>query len=266
MSWRPAEPVRIGRRALLAGAAAGALALTARPAPPAGAAAPYRTGFARWRAADGGFAGWQVDGAALGADGALRVGSGLAAGAAISPPAETPFGALEAIPSWNAAAPEGSELAVALRARIDGDWTRWYEFGHWSEVARASLRGERDDVGAVETDTLVLQQPAEALQLRLRLSGPDAAVRLGALASSTTPARPAAVSAGDPGLWGRELDLPRCSQMVYPDGGRAWCSPTSTSMIVGYWQRDQGACEPRVRAAVAGVYDPTYRGHGNWPF
>ena len=54
--------------------------------------------------------------------------------------------------------------------------------------------------------------------------------------------------------------------MVYADGGRAWCSPTSTSMIVGYWLRDERPCEPRVRAAVAGVYDPTYRGHGNWPF
>jgi len=38
------------------------------------------------------------------------------------------------------------------------------------------------------------------------------------------------------------------------------------SMIVGYWARDGGPCEPRVRAAVDGVYDWVYDGHGNWPF
>ncbi len=54
--------------------------------------------------------------------------------------------------------------------------------------------------------------------------------------------------------------------MVYPDGGTVWCSPTSTSMVLAYWAGDTGPCEPRVRAAVEGVYDWVYDGHGNWPF
>ena len=54
--------------------------------------------------------------------------------------------------------------------------------------------------------------------------------------------------------------------MVYPDGGEVWCSPTSTSMVLAYWAGDTGPCEPRVRAAVEGVYDWVYDGHGNWPF
>jgi hypothetical protein len=37
-------------------------------------------------------------------------------------------------------------------------------------------------------------------------------------------------------------------------------------MVLGYWDGAAGPCEPRVRAAVAGVYDWVYRGHGNWPF
>src|SRR5512144_1080516 len=37
-------------------------------------------------------------------------------------------------------------------------------------------------------------------------------------------------------------------------------------MVLGYWGADPGPCEPRVRAAVAGVYDWIYDGHGNWPF
>ena len=54
--------------------------------------------------------------------------------------------------------------------------------------------------------------------------------------------------------------------MVYPDGGEVWCSPTSTSMVLGYLNNDTGACEPRVRAAVDGVFDWIYDGHSNWPF
>jgi hypothetical protein len=54
--------------------------------------------------------------------------------------------------------------------------------------------------------------------------------------------------------------------MVYPDGGEVWCSPTSVAMVLGFHGALPGACEPRVRHAVAGVFDPVYDGHGNWPF
>jgi hypothetical protein len=37
-------------------------------------------------------------------------------------------------------------------------------------------------------------------------------------------------------------------------------------MVLGFWGYQVGPCEPRVRAAVAGVYDWLYDGHGNWPF
>jgi hypothetical protein len=37
-------------------------------------------------------------------------------------------------------------------------------------------------------------------------------------------------------------------------------------MVLAYWNQDTGLCEPRVRAAVAGIYDWLYKGHGNWPF
>jgi hypothetical protein len=91
-------------------------------------------------------------------------------------------------------------------------------------------------------------------------------VRNASVAYSTSAPKSASVSTGNPALWNKTLNLPECSQMVYPDGGEVWCSPTSTSMVLGYWNNDTGACEPRVRAAVAGVYDWIYDGHGNWPF
>src|SRR5205823_1918617 len=56
---------------------------------------------------------------------------------------------------------------------------------------------------------------------------------------------------------------------VYHDGGEVWCSPTSVAMVLNYWQGQTGAaasCDTAVRAAVSGVYDRVYDGHGNWPF
>jgi len=84
--------------------------------------------------------------------------------------------------------------------------------------------------------------------------------------STSAPKKAGVVSTGNPLLWKPALAVPECSQMVYPDGGNVWCSPTSTSMVVSYWQGYTGACEPSVRAAVEGVYDWIYDGHGNWPF
>jgi hypothetical protein len=40
-------------------------------------------------------------------------------------------------------------------------------------------------------------------------------------------------------------------------------------MVLGHWSgggEDPVSCETRVRAAVEGVYDWIYDGHGNWPF
>ena len=73
------------------------------------------------------------------------------------------------------------------------------------------------------------------------------------------------------------------SQMVheghYPawgNGGEAWCAPTSTSMVLGYydalppaksygWVPD-GHVDPWVDLAARSTYDADYEGTGNWPF
>jgi hypothetical protein len=207
----------------------------------------------------------------------------------------------QAIASWNAMTPEGTWLEALLRARV-GDagggerWTRWYSLGVWASasgaaVERHSVAGQRDADGDVAVDTLQLDEArpgATAVQLRLRLfsAGPDGpdggagpAPRVSGAAvalSPLPPGRPApgapapapapAAGAGNPAAWGQVLDLPPCSQMVYPDGGEVWCSPTSVAMVLGYWEGGEVGCAGRVRAAVEGVYDRVYRGHGNWSF
>lgn len=278
------------------------IGLTLVIAAPAGASSPpYRTAFTRWRAADGGFGAWQRSGVLLAADGTLQLdpqtaqpgsdpypaggynghnfynGGSFLVGEALSPVTPTSFGFFEAIASWNAATPAGTWIETQIRAQFGDRWTKWYNLGVWaadySTIERHSVNLQSDADGYVAVDTLVLSSKkaaASAFQLKLRLFGESAAVtpsvRNASVALSTTAGKPGTLAPGDPSRWNRTLAVPECSQMVYLDGGEVWCSPTSTSMVLAYWEQATGPCEPRVRAAVAGVYDWLYDGHGNWPF
>lgn len=257
------------------------LAAGTLPLPATTTAAPvYSTEFVRWRAATGGFAGWTRDGVDLLADGTLLpIEAGGAAdgydGVIYSPVMPVAGEFTEAIPSWNAETPPGTSIEVFLRARRDHGWTGWYSLGVWASGGtgspRASVGGQRDVDGRVATDTLVLTgDPADAFQVSVTFTGgyaeSFASLRNLAVSLSNGPYGSAPAVAGRPSRWNRSLAVPTCSQMVYPDGGRVWCSPTSTAMVLAYWEGYDGPCEPAVRAAVAEVYDPVYRGHGNWSF
>ncbi|HVG24869.1 MAG TPA: C39 family peptidase [Thermoanaerobaculia bacterium] len=261
----------------------------------------YSTGFARWSASGGGFASWTRSGTRIDASGALVLDAASAAagsdpyapgaysggnfyngatfvvGEATSPIVVPAAAFLEAIPSWNASTPAGTWVEAQLRARVAGVWTKWYNLGVWdddnSTVRRHSVTGQADTGGTVSVDTLKLstkRASADAIQLKLRLFSDTGvnfpSVRNASVATSSTPVQPSSLQAGDPAKWNRLLNVPQCSQMVYADGGNVWCSPTSTSMVLGFLMNDTSACEPRVRAAVAGAHDWIFGGYGNWPF
>jgi len=263
--------------------------------------AVYQTGFDEWLAAEQGFAGWQKSGTRLSANGELVLNPTTAAwetdpypagtyyggnfytggaywvGEATGPAVPAAFDFDELIASWNATTPTGTWVEVLVRAELDGRWTKWYNLGIWASgsetIQRHSVRLQGDDDGYVGVDTLVISAKkavANAYQLRVRLFSVDGLatpyVRYLSAAYSTTPTKNSEPSTGNPAYWNTLLAVPECSQMVYPDGGNVWCSPTSTAMIVSYWENDSGPCEPAVRAAVAGIYDWVYGGTGNWPF
>ena len=266
------------------------------PEPP-----PTPSRFARWRAVDGGFADWELDGVRLAADGDLELdpasatggndpygpggycgrdfynGGSFLVGEALSPVALVPLTVTQAIASWNTDTPPGTWIETQVRAQLGGRWTKWYIMGVWaadgSTVERHSVALQGDADAYVAVDTLVLlneTDPLSAYQLKVRLFSVDGSavptVRNVSLAASEPPATPDALEPGVPTRWDRVLQVPECSQMVYPEGGPVWCSPTSTAMVLAYWSDSSGPCEPRVRDAVAGVYDWLYDGHGNWPF
>jgi hypothetical protein len=263
----------------------------------------YQTGFLRWRAKEGGFEGWSLGkGVTLNANGALEFdlatagspssdpyaagtyhggnyynGGTFYVGEATSPEITTSFNYTEAIASWNASTPAGSWVEVQFRAQYGTRWSKWYSLGIWasdySTINRHSVSLQGDNDGYVAVDTFVSTNKKETtnkFQVKLRLFSEEGssipAVRNASVAYSTSAPKTATVSAGNPSNWNTLINVPECSQMVYPDGGEVWCSPTSTSMVLGYWTKDTGPCEPRVRAAVDGVYDWIYDGHGNWPF
>ena len=260
----------------------------------------YQTGFIRWRAVDNGFSGWTLRGVkhnagSLEFDSATAIeghdpyaagtyhgrnyynGGSFFLGEATSPVITTAFEFAEAIASWNASTPAGSWIEVQFRAQYGTRWSKWYVLGIWtsdaSTVARHSVNAQGDEDGSVSTDTFISSNKKETtnkFQLKLCLFSVDGtaipSVQNASMAYSTSAPKTASVSPGNSALWNTWIDVPKCSQMVYPGGGEVWCSPTSTSMVLGYLTGDLGSCELRVRAAVEGVYDWMYDGHGNWPF
>ncbi len=223
-----------------------------------------------------------------------------------SPEVATGFAATELIASWNATTPPGSWIEVEVSATLaEGSRTGWFVLGRWAEtdadIEPASVSGQDD--GRVLADFDVLRaHPGQALvgyRLRVRLlrrpgtPGPTVA-HLGAMASAVptrtepdagvpSPPDPAAASDGRPAAWGRVLDVPRLSQQVhrgeYPQwdsGGESWCSPTSTTMVLGHWDRwpdpaeyswvDESLADRVVDHAARRTFDHNYRGAGNWSF
>ncbi len=263
----------------------------------------YQTGFVRWRADDNGFSSWAMNGVILNA-GALEFdaatagtgtdpfaagtynggnyynGGSFFVGEAISPEITTAFNYKEAIASWNASTPAGSWVEIQFRAQYGTRWSKWYVLGIWasdnSTIKRHSVQSQGDSDGFVAVDTFVSsakKATTNKFQIKLRLFSANGtaapSVQNASVAYSTSAPKSASVSEGNPALWNTLVDIPECSQMVYPDGGEVWCSPTSTSMVLGYWSgggEDAVSCETRVRAAVEGVFDWIYDGHGNWPF
>ncbi|MEV6196808.1 peptidase C39 family protein [Streptomyces sp. NPDC051920] len=202
----------------------------------------------------------------------------------------------EAIASWNAHTPAGTWLQIELTGTYsDGTDTPWYVMGRWAsgdqDIRRTSVDDQTDGRSTIWTDTFSIDDAASGLRLvsyRLRLTlyrTPGSKItptvwRLGAMGSDI-PDR-FTVPASAPGL-AQELNVPPYSQEIhagqypeYDNGGEAWCSPTSSQMIIEYWGRrptaeqlawvDPAYADPQVCLAARSTYDYQYAGCGNWPF
>lgn len=181
----------------------------------------------------------------------------------------------ELVVSWNVEPAEGAGLELEAEARVGERWTRRYRLGGWSldgeqPVVRSSVNGESDEDGVVKTDTLVMKSAANGVRIRLRLTGTVAVererLRWVTVSLCDTGAQPEA-RGPERSVWGRTLEVPERSQVSYLDG-RAWCSPTSVSMILAWWAEELKRPELKrdVPEVARGVNDPGWPGTGNWPF
>lgn len=190
-----------------------------------------------------------------------------------SPEIHARIGWDELIVSWNAEIPAGAGLMIEARALYPDHQTRWFIMGLWSANPalhpRTSVRGQQNDDGGVDTDTLRVKQPTERVQLRVTLVADGKRkpklkfLGLSLLDSKAAPARlPPNRSA-----WGKTINVPERSQMAY-EHGDVLCSPTTVSMLLGYWSQrlDRPALDPDVPKVAEQVYDPQWGGTGNWVF
>ncbi len=192
-----------------------------------------------------------------------------------SPPFEAGLEWDELVLSWNADTPPSTGLKFEVRVTEPPPATRFYTLGLWATDAaqqpRESVRNQKDERGEVQTDTLVLTQPARAAQVRVTFTGSDAtarpALRFIGLSVCDRHAQLEPL-APNRAAWGRDLPVPERTQVIYPEGVSAWCSPTSLSMLLAFWAEklDRRDLDLEVPAVAAAVNDPQWPGTGNWAF
>ena len=171
--------------------------------------------------------------------------------------------------------------------------------GKWAftdeAIDRTSVPDQNDAFGYISIDTYFAHSGdhAAAYRVRQQLYGSARArptVRRGGRgrlrARARRPTARARRRCGTPST----CTVPQYSQEThhgeyahYGGGGEAWCSPTSTEMIVEYWGRgpspadlkslppngpfdDHGRKDGSVDWAAIHTYDKNYDGTGNWPF
>jgi hypothetical protein len=212
-----------------------------------------------------------------------------------SPTVQPGFDLEELIASWNARTPGGSWVEIEMRGTADdGSTSDWYVLGRWAEtdehLHRTSAGWQSDDLGYVAIDTFVAREGRSLSdwQLRITLLRPEGTgVRpvldnVGAMASKLPADGSVDEASPSGGAEGIVLDVPAYSQQVHRGhyeewggGGQAWCSPTSTSMVLRYWGTGPGPQDYRwvrpredawVDHAARGTFDYNYDGAGNWPF
>jgi peptidase C39-like protein len=198
----------------------------------------------------------------------------------------------ELVASWNAETPATTWLKLEMQARGAGRETKFYTMMTWAsgdtDIHRASMPGQQSADGDVNIDTFKRADgaaPLDSYRLRVTLyqrSGSTATPSVQMLAAMvSTPFTYEIPSLFD----GSAIDLqvPSLSQEEhkgefpeYDGGGEAWCSPTSTAMVLGalgaspsddelekFPGPDYG--DPQVDFAARYTYDWNYKGAGNWP-
>lgn len=225
----------------------------------------------------------------------LTMSSGTTSSTWMSPVFAPGFAFTELVASWNADTTATSLVEVDMQATPDGArWTKWYVMGLWTyedtSFHRTSVGLQGDSDGTVAIDTFIAGKvPMTAYRLQVKLTraaagDPSPSVyALGAMASAAPKKFAVPTARTYAGAATLPHAVPSFSQEIhrgqfpeYDNGGEAWCSPTSTTMVLGYWEKYPSAADmgwipagyddPWVDYAARYTFDYHYNGAGNWPF
>jgi len=211
-----------------------------------------------------------------------------------SPWKTTGFTARTLIPSWNITAPSGTWARIEARVKSGSTAGSWDTIANWgystAGVHRTSLSTQTDDLARVDVDTVTANggKTFNAWQLRVSLIRPKGATTKPTLLSVTgvvaSYAKRNPTTSYTTMTASKTLAVPTYSQMIHKGqysawggGGEAWCSPTSTVMVLRYfksgpkpadysWATAKNYSDGFVDHAARYTYDYRYEGTGNWPF
>ena len=282
------------------------LGLAVLPAVPASAATTDLTSFARWTSSTE-LAQGTSSGLAAG-NGSLTLGSGTttvsyddprvsggsktyAQGTWTSPWSTTGFSARSLLPSWSITTPGGTWARIDVRVKsgtTTGSWDTVARYASGtSSIKRSSYSSQTDDLAKLSTDTVIANsgKTFSAWQVRVQLMRPTGTTTKPTLYAvngiAANYVTRSAYTSFTTMTATKELGVPKSSQMIhkgeYPQwggGGEAWCSPTSTSMVLRYFGKGPSAsayswspyADSFVDHAARYTYDHLYEGTGNWPF
>lgn len=171
------------------------------------------------------------------------------------------------VASWNAEAPEGTNVEVLFQVRKEGRWSAWLSYGKWSDdSSRGSIKGQKDDIAAMDIDTVQILGGNEANGLRykiiIRRTGLELlSPKFKAISAALSLTQDAAYELCENKVWLRDIEVPQRSQMVIPKIGNIICSPTSLSMVMDYY-----GVKIATEEVAAGVHDSGANIYGNWSY
>jgi hypothetical protein len=259
---------------------------------PAYAASDMPASFHAWNGSGffhGSFNGSHViyqDGAAQ-----LTLPAGSTTGTWTSDTFATPMPVNKIVTLWQASTPQDSYIETHLQVELqDNTWSNWYDMGHWSFKSsvdsggafvsqRGSVDNQADTAGAVYQDTYFANDNTWAKAYRVQEvlhgnpSGSQPTVRQVAATAADTSKNldeNGGVSPVSSTTMHHTIDLnvPEYSQYAHngeytqiDGGGPAWCSPSSVSMVLGYFGR--GPSRQQIQSLPAdATFDANHRADG----
>jgi hypothetical protein len=186
----------------------------------------------------------------------------------------TAFPFTELVPSWMVETPPETGLTFDFRVRdiATGEWSPWLYLGQWGRTLHWPARTLRFDGGRVNTDYIILDNPADAFQARVRFGSYDIPTKAKPILSQLMVTTSGIIEddalrsglrlpkAPSGNAWVRDIPVPFHAQRNNgPEIGGSTCSPTSVKMVMEY----QGVDLPTVDVCM-GIWDNEYGIFGNW--